>query len=149
MLNVSDLQGALITTLKAYTDLTTALGGSTEIREDAWPGTDWVYPCVRVAINLISPSTSGKCHLSAWSATFSIFVYTQPTDSGGVYDTSSDPCSSLMRHVAAAIFGKKVEPTGFVCETRVNVTGQNAPVSMPPPGGWRGEVLFETRLKEV
>jgi hypothetical protein len=150
LLNGSAVQTALITALKADATLVAALGGSDEIREDEWPGTDWVYPNVRVALNLMVPTTTGNCHLTSWTVTFSTLVFTQPTSSVGVYDVSSDQCNQIMNDCAAALFGSKIESAGvFFAETAANITGQNAPVSLPPPGGWRGEVLWEMRLKEV
>jgi len=148
MLNGSDVQSAVITVLKADTDLVAVVGD--EIREDEWPGTDWAYPCVRVALNLLTPNSTGNCHLKNWTVTFSTLVLTQPTSSGGVYNFSSDQCNQIMNLCTAALFGEKVESSGnFVAETAVNITGQNSPVPEPPPGGWRGEVLCEMRLKEV
>lgn len=146
----SDVQEALITKLQNDPDLPTVLGGSDEIREDEWPGTDWVYPCIRVALNLLIPNSAGNCHLTNWTVTFSTLVFTQPTSSAGVYNVSSDPCNQLMSLCAAALFGKKVESAGkFIAETAVNITGQNVPVSLLPPGSWRGEVLCEMKVKEV
>lgn len=150
MINTNDIQSVIISTLKADTTLTTALGGDTEIREDDWPGPDWNFPCVRVAINTTTPISPGKCHLTELFVTFSIFVFTQPSLSVTTYDASSLQCSNLMDNVVEAIFGQKIESSGlFVAMTAVNVTGQNAPVPEFPPGGWRGEVLCEMTVLEV
>lgn len=146
----NDVQEAIISELQGYAPLTTALGGTTEIREDSWPGPDWNFPCVRVALNSLTPTTMGKCHLTMWTITFSVFVFTQPVLSAGVYDASSSQCGTLMDHVADGLFGQRISSSGnFVPETAINITGQNAPVDEPPPGGWRGEVLCEMTVLEV
>lgn len=150
MLNPTDVQVALIAILKANAALTTALGGADEIREDEWPGPDWSYPCVRVALNTLFPTSPGKCHLTSWTVTFSIFVFTQPTVSAGTYTADSQQCMDLMNLVVDTLFGIRVESTGnFIAEAAANVTGQNAPVPEPPPGGWRGEVLYEMIVVEI
>lgn len=149
-LNLNDVQAAIIAELKGNAALTTALGGDTEIREGMWPSPDWNYPCIRVAMNLDSPYSAGKCHLTEWSVTFSILVFTQQTLSVATYDASSLQCSSLMNNVKAALFGERIESSGnFVPITAVNITGSNAPVSELPPGGWRGEVLCEMTVLEI
>ena len=150
MLSVNDVQEAIITKLKGDLSLTTALGGSDEIREDEWPGPDWTYPATRVAVNSLTPTSEGGCHLSEWSVTFSIFVFTEPIESGGIYTADSSQCSTLMFYIANALFGEYVNSSGnFVAMSSVNITGENPPVPEPPPGGWRGEVLCEMRVKDV
>ena len=147
---LNDVQESIISELKGYAALTTALGGSTEIREDDWPSSDWNYPCVRVALNSPTPLTTGKCHLTAWTVTFSVFVFTQPALSSGIYDSSSKECGEIMDHVVAALFGERItSPGNFYPETAVNITGQNAPVPELPPGGWRGEVLCQMTILEL
>lgn len=149
-LNLNSVQEAIISELKGDITLTTALGGDTEIREDMWPSPDWNYPCVRVAMNLDSPYSPGKCHLTEWSTAFSIFVFTQPALSAGIYNASSQQCSNLMNDVKAALFGQRIASGGnFVPITAVNITGSNAPTPELPPGGWRGEVLCEMTILEV
>lgn len=149
-LNLSNVQAALISKLKNDATLTTALGGDSEIREDMWPGPDWTYPCIRAAINLATPPSTGGCHLKQWMVTFSILVFTEPTVSGATYDASSLQCTNLMSNVKSALFGEKIESVGnFVAMTTVNITGENAPVPEMPAGGWRGEVLCEMSLLEV
>lgn len=149
MLNATAVQTALITALKANVALTTALGGDTEIREDEWPGPDWSYPCVRVALNTLFPTSPGKCHLTSWTVTFSVFVFTQPTVSAGTYTADTQQCMDLMNLVIATLFGQQITAATFAAETSVNITGQNAPVEEPPPGGWRGEVLCEMIVVEI
>ena len=144
------IQEAIINLLKGDATLTTALGGDTEIRADSWPGPDWSFPCLRVAINSLSPATEGKCHLTEWNVTFSIFVFTQPMVSTGTYDASSLQCANLMRNTASALLGERIESSGnFGPVTAINIAGQNAPVPEATPGGWRGELLCEMRVIEV
>lgn len=141
---------AVINLLKGDANLTIALGGNTEVRGDSWPSPDWNYPCLRVVINSISPATTGKCHLIAWNATFSVFVFTQPTVSVGTYDASSLQCANIMKDTATALLGERIESSGnFVPITAINIAGQNAPVPEVTPGGWRGELLSEMRIIEV
>ena len=144
------IQQAIIDKLKSDPVITTALTDSDEIREDEWPSSDWTYPCLRVAVNLLNPTSTGNCHLSNWLTTFSIFVFTEYKLSGEIYDASSRECSDIMRRVTTMLHGKRLTfSNGYSHETRVNIRGQNAPVPLPSPGGWRGEVLGEFRFKET
>lgn len=144
------VQEAVIILLKGDSALTIALGGDTEIRADSWPGPDWNYPCLRVAINSLTPTTDGKCHLTAWTVTFSIFAFTQPIVSAGTYDASSLQCANLMLRTASALLGERIASSGnFAPVTAVNIVGQNAPVPEAPAGGWRGELLCEMQIIEL
>ena len=147
---VDYFQRAVIDKLKADTTLTTELGGSNEIREDEWPGSDWSYPCLRIGIRDMTPSTDGKCHLTSWDVEFSVIAFTQPTVSGGIYNASSDKCADLMDYVVDALYGEELSITGrFHTETRVNVVNCLGPVPELPPGGWRGEVVFTAGVEEA
>jgi len=144
------IQEAIISELKGDSTLTTALASSDEIREDEWPSPNWSFPCLRIAVNLLDPFSDGLCHLDEWLVTFSVFVFTETEVSGTIYEASSKECSDIMRRVVSALHGKRLTfSNGLVHETRVNVSGQNAPVPEPSPGGWRGEILCEMKVRDV
>lgn len=136
--------------MDASAELTAALGDCTDIREDNWPGPDWCYPAVRVAVTSLNPATDGSCHLTIWDVTFSIIVYSQPTISAGIYDASSLQCADICDIIAAALFGERLESAGeFFAETAINIVDRIPPIPEPPPGGWRGEVIFNTTLVQL
>ena len=145
-----EVQTEVIEELQNHIDLVAELGTSSQIKEDSWPGPDWVYPAVRVGMDSLTPISTGNCHTSEWAITFSVFVFTQPTVSGAVYNTSSQQCNNIVREVKCALLGTRIESAGnFVPITAINIAGENEPVPEPPPGGWRGEVLFEVKVREV
>ena len=148
-LSTNDIQRAIIEKLKADTTLVGELGGSTEIREDSWPGSDWTYPTIRVDMRTLAPGSNGKCHLTIWDAEFSILIFTEPTSSNGVYDASSGKCADLMDCVVDALFGKELTSDMFHTETRIGIVNQTGPIPELPPGGWRGEVACSISLQEI
>ena len=58
MRSIEEVQGAMISYLKSQSPVTSLLGGTTEIRESEWQGTDFVYPAVRLSIDWM-PSVNG------------------------------------------------------------------------------------------
>jgi len=149
-LSINQIQKAIVLALKSDATLVTALGGSSEIREDYWPGPNWSFPTVRVNVQSLDPATDGSCHLTTWNTLFSILVFTEPTESGGIYDASSGQCGDLMDYVVDALHGKELTSSGnFVTETRIGITEQIGPTPEPPPGGWRGEVVCSIGLQET
>lgn len=124
------------------------LGTASQIREDFWAGTDWIFPGIRINIINVVPTTDGSCHLTNWFVRFSIIVVTQPTVTAGIYDASPGQCMDLIDYVTDALFGEKLESSGnFICETRINITDQTGPIPEAPAGGWRAEVSFEVGLQ--
>lgn len=73
MIGVDDVREALIDYLKSKTTITTALGGSTEIRERQWQGTEFTYPNVRVSIGRMVPQFAGECNIFDCPITISVF----------------------------------------------------------------------------
>ena len=63
MIGIDSVREALIDYLKSKATITTALGGSTEIREREWQGTEFTYPNVRVAIVRMVPQLAGECNI--------------------------------------------------------------------------------------
>jgi hypothetical protein len=74
MMNNNDLQEAIIDRLKHNVALLAALTDADEIREAQWQGTEFVYPCVRVALGTQVPSIAG-CEL--YSISFSISAFSE------------------------------------------------------------------------
>jgi len=74
------IQKALISRLKSDTDLVTALGGSTEVREQQWQGRQFNYPAVRVAIGVQVPDIrKSPCNWSRIS--FSVLCFSEERSS--------------------------------------------------------------------
>lgn len=59
MLRNDTIQAGLIEEFKSLSPVSTLLGGTTEIREDQWQGTQFVYPAIRVDIQNQIPSIEG------------------------------------------------------------------------------------------
>lgn len=72
MLRNDQIQAALIAYLKAQTDVTVEIGGSTEIREDQWQGTEFVYPNIRLRLISTIPMDE-KCSLQEISFAWMVF----------------------------------------------------------------------------
>jgi len=149
VISINDVQKAILSILKTDASLLAEIGAASDIKEDYWPGSDWSYPAIRIAINSAIPASVGSCHLTLWDVGFSIFAFTQPTSIGSPFITqSSYECSNLMALIAQALFGMRVTGDDFVPVTAVGILGQNPPVPEPPPAGWRGEILFSMQIKE-
>lgn len=79
MISNSQIQTAWITKLKANTNIT-VLVSSTEIREDLWKGTDFVYPNIRVKLGDLVP-TSRNTDCQTYRSPVSIQVYIEQKSS--------------------------------------------------------------------
>ena len=80
MFDNSVIQAAIITKLKAATALATILGGAnTEIREDQWQGTRFVYPAVRVELGTQIPN--GETNCTAVNVPITVLCYSENSSS--------------------------------------------------------------------
>lgn len=59
MIGNSQIQQAWIAKLKANSAVT-AVVNALEIRENSWKGTGFTYPCIRVKLTRLSPTTPGS-----------------------------------------------------------------------------------------
>lgn len=86
------IQAAFISDMKAYTPLTSQMTGvsGTEIREYQWFGSDFVYPALRVYVDVF-PSVNG-CGPDA--ATVCLEIYTE------------DKSSQKAKHLAGILINK-------------------------------------------
>jgi hypothetical protein len=136
-MTINDIQEAIITKLKAYAPLLTALGtASGEIREDQWQGIDFVYPAVRVEIGSISSvETQDNCNY--WGNTFRVLVYSE--------QPSSLQANTIMSLVVDALHKKPI--------TQNNVIFTNLHCSIINPAirrdekTWQANAQFTTHLQ--
>lgn len=84
MLGIDDIRGALIDYMKSKTTITTALGGSTEIRERQWQGTEFDYPAIRVKVGGAVPQQAGECDI--FDCPISILVFSEEASSSQADD---------------------------------------------------------------
>lgn len=79
MISNNDIQAAWIAKLKANGSVT-ALVSSSEVREDQWKGTDFVYPNVRVRLTNFAPTTpNNNCQI--FRSDVSILCYSEQKSS--------------------------------------------------------------------
>lgn len=102
MISNSQIQQAWITKLKATTTVT-ALVSSTEIREDLWKGTDFVYPNIRVKLGPLTP-TANNPDCNTYRSTATIQVY--------IEQKSSKQADDIAGVVATAFVGKSFTVNG-------------------------------------
>lgn len=72
MLRNDTIQAGLVEEFKSLTPVSTLLGGTTEIRESQWQGTQFSYPAIRVDVQTQVPSIEG-CAYGWIDATVSVY----------------------------------------------------------------------------
>lgn len=72
MLGIDEIRGALIDYMKSKSQITSALGSSSEIRERQWQGTEFEYPCIRVKIGSAVPQMAGECNIFDCSVSITV-----------------------------------------------------------------------------
>jgi hypothetical protein len=88
------IQADLVAWLKTQASLTSLLANATEVREDQYQGTVFLYPNVRLAMGIQVPITeSGQCDLAR--LTFSIRAYAEG-GSSKVADTIAGAAHRLL-----------------------------------------------------
>lgn len=96
MLSNSQIQAAWISKLKSLAAVT-ALVTITEIREDLWKGTDFVYPNIRVKLGNLTPTAKNNdCRI--FDSKVSILVFTE--------QKSSKLSDDIAGVVAGEVWGK-------------------------------------------
>lgn len=101
------IQAAIVAMLKADTALTTWLAARStagEIREAQYQGTAFAYPAVRAAVGDQTP-IGDTCYTKKAEVTFELWCYSE--------HDSSQECDQLAKLANDAVFGKRLNGTGF------------------------------------
>ena len=143
MISTATVAQSIIAALKADAGVVGALypTGATEVREESWMGTDYVYPCVRVYVTRLSPTgESGICRDSAFDCDFNV--------SFRAANPSSKPAADGVALVVAALAGKKLTGSGFVARSAVHLQDVAGPVP-ESEHEWMARAFFNCQLQEV
>lgn len=130
MISPDSLQREIINLLKGNTPLVTAIGS--EIREDQWQGTKFVYPCVRVDVGLGVPVGDGNCQDTISRVNWVVQAYDE--------NPSSNICGNLIALVFNALFLNQIFATDFSIMT-IESSGWLAPYRARS-GVWRADAYF-------
>lgn len=103
MIPIELIQKAIIAKLKANTALTTALGGSNQIKENQWQGQDFTYPALRVEIQTENPMGTGTDRTRLSNSMWMIRAYSD--------EKSSYQANHLITLVNAALFNTQIDGT--------------------------------------
>lgn len=99
MVNLNNLQKAIIQLLKANTPLVAALTSDGDIKEAQWQGQDFIYPAIRVDIHPQYPIGNGVDRLILSRGTWSVRTYST--------QNNSYQANNLMGLVIDALFNKQ------------------------------------------
>lgn len=119
MISNSDIQGAWIARLKSVANITNVVS-ITEIREDTWKGTDFVYPNVRVKLGNLTPTAKNNdCRI--FQSEVSILVFTE--------QKSSKQADDIAGVITTEVWGKSFTLNGvrFTAVTLDSLTPAEVP----------------------
>lgn len=99
MLNVVDIQTALISKLKANTSL------PTDIRELGYQGREITYPNVRVGNIFQAPRSNGNCHITTSDVSWIVGTFSE--------QPSSMEASDIAKLITASLLGHQLKHAAF------------------------------------
>jgi hypothetical protein len=138
---IEQVQAGLITYLKSLTALVTALGpvvgnkgGSNEIKEYFYQGTDFVYPGVRLQMGV--QKAEGEPNCNRWTLAFYVLCFSE--------QKSSKQCAQIAS-IVGAIHGAQPGKLNGVSFTRIYVDQMVPPIRQDELT-WRSEVICHSTI---